>query len=164
MAATFVQTGGLSVTFMWVDKSKNRASNGVYLPASTTLAQAKAFAEALAAKLELASDAQIQGYTITASAMAQGAAAPVAGGNVEQKGMMSFMTAAAKNTLFSIPAPKVVALTADERALKEGDALIDDIVSLMLTGSGGAVPCDSNGSDITALIETWVKHRSSRVG
>lgn len=162
--ATFTQVGGLQVTFVWIDKSKNRATSVMHFPAGTLLADAQGAADALAAQLELASDAEIRGYTISAQSRASGATAPVAGGNVEQKGVVSFLTAAGKPCQFSIPAPKVTMMTAEERYLNTADAVVAQIISIMTAGHSGTEPCDSNGEDLVSLIDTYVRHRKSTIG
>jgi hypothetical protein len=166
MAATFVQVGGVTCNYVFKDKSLNRGQCQVALPDTVTLTEANTFGDYLGTQLEAGSDAQIQGYTITSRYIAQGAAAAVAGGNVEQKANLSFATAAGKSMQFTIPAPKVAIMQANERYLDEANATVVAIVGLFLDGAGGTyvTPVDSNKSDITALLETWVSHRRSRLG
>lgn len=167
MAATFTPQGGVAVTYVFRDKSQNRGFCSLYLPASVTIANARTAATELGLLLEAGSDAQIQGYSINTRSVASGAAAAVAGGNVEQKGKFTFLTAAGKASVFSIPAPKVSMMTSNERAMNVGDAsTVDAIIDLFINGdtANSTEPVDSNGSDLTALIETIVKHRASTVG
>lgn len=164
MAATFSVQGGTSITYVFTDKSQNVTNCSLYTPSDTTFDNAKAFAEALAGDLELASDAHLDGYTINRRYVAQGAAAAVAGGQVEQKLKIENLTAAGKSSIFSIPAPKVTMLLPNEREADVTNATIASILNLLTTGDGTTAPVDSNGSDLVSLIRTYIKHRASRIG
>jgi predicted transcriptional regulator len=164
MAVSFTQVGYLTLTYSLIDKSENRSQILVNLSNTTTLADARTFAAALGGKIELATDAEIESFSLTSSSRAVGAAAPVAGGNVEQKGRISLQTAAGKIATVTIPAPKVAAMTSNERALLVGDAIIDDITDLLVNGDGTVSPCDSNGADLIAVTDTKIFHRRSSVG
>jgi len=136
----------LVVTIDYIDSTGSKGQSVTHLPAATTMAAAIVKVDATVALLLASTDCAIVGYSIATGKLETSTPAPTLGSRVEGRATLTFRTAAAKTAHFGFPAPKG-ALTAATGGLVSTQA---DLAALITDLLGGY--CDSNGSDLTALI------------
>lgn len=154
MAITTLPAIPVIYTVEDVTGSKSRVQT--YLPAATTLLDATTKAEATLALLRAVSGGAVTGYSITIGAVDPLAPAPAAGSRVEQKALFIFRTAAGKTAQVSIPAIK------DSLVNSNGGITTANIdVAALVADLLGSGYCDSNGSDLAALVQDYEVFRST---
>lgn len=145
-----------TITFVLVDETGSRSEVQTSILAATTVADARTAADALVAELNAASDAVVEGYSITFSSVETEPAAPAAGGRVERKGLLAFRTAAGKIARVTIPGVIGAAVLPSGR-LDEDNAAIAAVVASL-----GATPfSDSNGAALSTLVEAYEVYRDT---
>lgn len=163
MPATFAVIGGGGITYTFRDaKGANSTLNVNFeYTGTSTLTELKTFADALGVELESLSDAELVRYNINLAMDASGATAAVDYKRVEDKGVIIAQTAAGKNVRFSIPAIKETVLGTDQITIDLANADVTAFTNLIVTGNGTIAPVDSNGSDITSIVEGYLYQRNS---
>jgi len=146
----------MAVTFTYVDSSGSIGKSVAHVPAATTLTDANTAAAALAAQLLNTSDCQIISYSITYGVTNTTPAAPASGSRVENKALLTFRTAAGKSSRISIPGIKAASVA-------ESGGIISTEASMaaLIAGLLGTPWCDSNGSDLAALVADAQVFRST---
>lgn len=153
---TWVTLPSIAVTFTYVDASGSIGKSVAHVPASTTLADLNTAAAALAVNLLAVSDCQIINYSAAYGVSNTTPAAPAAGSRVENKALLTFRTAAGKAARLSIPGIKAAAV-----ATSGGIISTQTDVAALIAALLGAPWCDSNGSDLAALISDAQVFRST---
>jgi hypothetical protein len=161
---TFSLVGGWKVTLTYEDVSRNPSTTTFYLSPAASYTEADTYVSQLAQKIELLTDARILNYALSRHYSGVGATAAQPGGNVEQKGVFAFRTIAGKTSILTVPAPKVAKMKTDERSMEETETDVADLISFLVNGDGTVQPVDSNAQDLSELLYTKVRHRSSVVG
>lgn len=153
--------GGVSVTLTLTDESLKTSNTSVYVPDTTTLAQAQAFALALAQAVESVTDAQVVRANVNASFDCTGADPAVKGNTVEEKAVFALKTAVGKIAQVSIPSINLAYRTDGTRVVDLTNAAITTITTLLTTGDGAVAPVDSNGQDLVEVVSGKIRKRNS---
>lgn len=147
------------VTFSWEDESGSRSSTQVSIPAATTVADARTAAEALAVDMQANTGCVLTGYSIAFSTTETAPGLAAADSRVERKGNFVFRTAAGKRARITVPGILTTVVLPSGRIDEDAPTVATLIASLL-----GAPWTDSNGADLSALVEAYESFRTSTKG
>lgn len=154
----FVTLPALAITFTYRDISGSIGKSVMHMPSNTLLADANTAAAGMVVAMLSVSDATIIGYNVAYGVTNTTPAAAAAGSRVENKGSLSFRTAAGKITTVTVPAIKAAAVNA-AGGLISTEASMAAMIATML----GTPWTDSNGQDLSALVsDAQVFRRTSK--
>lgn len=138
-----------SITLSFTDGENHRATTQVNIDAATEQDAIDA-AEAVGTQMQLLSDARLTSITYTRSVDVANSnpTGPTAQSNVEEKGMLSFLTDESHLTRFSIPAIKDAAKVANSGALLTSYAPLAALITL----ATGTPLSDARGEAIVSLV------------
>lgn len=117
------------------------------MPAATLMAAAVAKADATAALITTISGCAIVGYTVSSGKTDAAISTPATNSRVENKAVFVFRTAVGKKASFSFPNPLPAVVNANGGIIS-GQADCAALIADLLAGY-----CDSNGQDLTALVQ-----------
>lgn len=147
------------VTFSWEDETGSRSNTQVSIPAATTVADARTAAEALATEMAATTGCVLTGYSIAYSTTETAPGLALEGSRVEQKGNFVFRTAAGKLCRVTVPGILGANVLPSGR-IDEDAATVAALIASLL----GAPWSDSNGADLSALVEAYESFRTSTKG
>lgn len=162
--ATYAAVGGIRASFTFRDGKGMSTEASFMVPDGITLAIADQYCANLGDAMAAASDAQLMGYSINKRVGASATATPVAGGRVEDKGLLAIRTAAGKTSFATIPAIKLATLQANQKDIDLTDPLITAITTLLITGNGSTAPVDSNAQDLAQILYGTLQQRKGLTG
>lgn len=154
----FIQKPTAQLTWSLVDSSGSRSNMSFDVPNGTLVAAALAAADVVRPLILAITGCTMVGQSLTYSMVDNAPPAAVAGSRVEQKGVLTFYTAAGKTVRYSIPGLRA-------SFLKTSGAVNEDWPSMQALINGivaaDAIFCDSNGVDITAYKGGFESFRAS---
>jgi hypothetical protein len=136
----------ITVTIDYIDSTGSRGQSQTHLPASTLLAAAITKVDATVALITAVSGCAVTGYSISTGKTEIAAPAPGLNSRVERRAEFTFRTAAAKKANFGFPDPSPTVVNTNGGIISTQV----DLAALITDLLGGY--CDSNGSDLSALI------------
>ena len=136
----------ITVTIDYIDSTGSKGTTITHLPPATLLAAAIAKVDATVALIATISGCAVTGYSIATGKTDVATPAPGLNSRVERRAELTFRTAAAKKATFSFPDPSPTIVNTNGGLISTQT----DLAALITDMLGGY--CDSNGSDLTALI------------